>query len=255
LKDASIVDEFGSFGPGLKAAVIGASGGIGAAMVQRLQQHPDVASVAACSRHPDRHALATALSVALNLEDEASIAAAAETISGKEPDLDLVIVATGILHRDDALKPEKTWRTLDADAMARVFRINTIGPALVAKHFLPLLARERKSVFAALSARVGSIGDNHLGGWHAYRASKAALNMLIRNFAIELERRNPKAIAVGLHPGTTDTALSKPFQGGVAKGKLFSPDFVAERLFRVIDGLTTEDSGHVFAWDGERIPF
>lgn len=239
----------------MKVAVIGASGGIGAALVDQLQDHPNVASVAACRRNPDRHAGADTLPLSLDLEDEASIAAAAEVIGEKIFDLDLIIVATGVLHQDNALKPEKTWRAIDADAMERVFRINTIGPALVAKHFLPLLTRDRKSVFAALSARVGSIGDNQLGGWHAYRASKAALNMLIRNFAIELERRNPKAIAVGLHPGTTDTALSKPFQGHVPERKLFSPDFVADRLLTVIDGLTTEDSGHIFAWDGERIPF
>ena len=252
---ASIGDGFGSFSPGIKAAIIGASGGIGSALAKHLLDHPGVASIAACSRQPDHRVSAKTLALPLDLQDETSIAAAAETLRSQNADLDLVIVATGVLHQDDDLKPEKTWRALDGAAMEHVFRVNTIGPALVAKHFLPLLARDRKSVFAALSARVGSIGDNQLGGWHAYRASKAALNMLIRNFAIELERRNPKAIAVGLHPGTTDTGLSKPFQGGVAKGKLFSPDFVAERLFRVIDGLTTEDSGHVFAWDGERIPF
>lgn len=127
-------------------------------------------------------------------------------------------------------------------------------PALVAKHFLPLLARDRKSVFAALSARVGSISDNQLGGWHAYRASKAALNMLLRTFAIELARRNPRAVCVGLHPGTVDTGLSAPFQANVPEGKLFTPDFAAARLLEVVDRLKPDDSGHVFAWDGQLIP-
>ena len=163
-------------------------------------------------------------------------------------------MASGILHDDEALRPEKTWRALDGAALERVYRINAVGPALVAKHFLPLLARDRKSVFAALSARVGSISDNHLGGWHAYRASKAALNMLLRTFAIELARRNPRAICVGLHPGTVDTGLSAPFQANVPEGKLFTPDFAAARLLEVVDRLKPDDSGKVFAWDGQLIP-
>jgi NAD(P)-dependent dehydrogenase (short-subunit alcohol dehydrogenase family) len=123
----------------------------------------------------------------------------------------------------------------------------------LAKHLLPLLPAEGKSAFAALSARVGSIGDNHLGGWHAYRASKAALNMLLRNLAIELGRRKPEALCVGLHPGTVDTPLSAPFQGNVAEGKLFTPAFAAGRLLAVLEALRPEDSGQVFAWDGQRV--
>ena len=248
-------EDLSSFDPDMKTVVIGASGGIGAALTGHLRAHRRVAIVGAGSRRPDPIGKAKILPLSLDLEDEASIVTAAETIRQTTTDLDLVMVATGILHQRDVLKPEKTWRMIDAASMERVFRLNTIGPALVAKHFLPLLARDRKSVFAALSARVGSISDNQLGGWHAYRASKAGLNMLIRNFAIELARRNPKAIAIGLHPGTTDSALSKPFQSHVPKGKLFSPDFVADRLLSVIDGLTAEDNGYVFAWDGEKIPF
>ena len=196
-----------------------------------------------------------AIPIRLDLEDEDTMASAAETVAGAFSDVDMVLVATGLLHDGDGLQPEKTWRTLDAARFERVLRINTVGPALIAKHFLPLLARDRKSVFAALSARVGSISDNQIGGWHAYRASKAALNMLIRNFAIELGRRNKQAIAVGLHPGTTDTGLSRPFQAGVPEGKLFAPDFVAHRLLQVIDGLKPADSGQFFAWDGSRIAF
>ena len=244
-----------SFEGPLKTVVIGASGGIGAAFCHQLQDHPAVEGVAACSRRHDEQSGQKVINVRLDLEDEDTIIEAAEIVANAYYDLDLVIIATGILHNNDGLRPEKTWRTLDARNLERVFRINTIGPALIAKHFLPLLARNRKSVFAALSARVGRISDNQIGGWHAYRASKAALNMLIKNFAIELKRQNPQAIAVSLHPGTTDTALSKPFQANVAEGKLFSPDFVAHRLLRVIDGLKTANSGRLFAWNGDELAF
>lgn len=169
------------------------------------------------------------------------------------PEWHMVIVATGLLHDASGLQPEKTWRALEAGSLERSFRVNSIGPALVAKHCLPLLARDRKSVFAALSARVGSIEDNRLGGWHAYRASKAALNMLIRTLSIELAHRNPTAICVALHPGTVDTALSRPFQRGV--NTLFSPPRAATCLLEVMDDLTSEHSGQLFAWDGQRIPF
>ena len=160
-----------------------------------------------------------------------------------------------ILHDGAGLKPEKTWRHLDGAALGRAFQINATGPALAAKHFLPLLAEDSKSCFAALSARVGSTADNGFGGWYAYRASKAALNMLVKTLSIELARRNPAALCVTLHPGTVDTRLSAPFQRGVPDGKLFSPRFSAERLLGVLDGLSPEDSGGLFAWDGARIPF
>jgi NAD(P)-dependent dehydrogenase (short-subunit alcohol dehydrogenase family) len=139
--------------------------------------------------------------------------------------------------------------------METAFRLNTIGPALVAKHFLPLLAKDRKSVFAAISARVGSIEDNHLGGWYAYRASKAALNMVIKTLSIELARRNTNALCVGLHPGTVDTPLSTPFQSGVPEAKLFSAARSARHLLTVLDNLTPENSGCLYAWDGSQIPF
>ncbi len=168
--------------------------------------------------------------------------------------VDLVIVATGILHRA-SISPEKSMREMSANAMAEVFAINTIGPALVAKHFLPQLRRGSKSVFAALSARVGSIEDNRLGGWMSYRASKAALNMLIKTLSIEHGRRRPDSIIAGLHPGTVDTALSEPFQKNVPDGKLFTPAQSADYLLSVIDGLKASDTGGVFAWDGARIPY
>jgi NAD(P)-dependent dehydrogenase (short-subunit alcohol dehydrogenase family) len=153
------------------------------------------------------------------------------------------------------LQPEKTWRSLSAQSLALSFATNAIGPALIAKYFLELLATREKAVFAALSARVGSIEDNRLGGWHAYRASKAALNMLIRTCAIELARRNPQALCIALHPGTVDTALSRPFQARVPVEKLFAPRYAAQALLGVIDSLDGAQSGNAFAWDGRRIPF
>lgn len=167
----------------------------------------------------------------------------------------LVIVATGILHDGETVQPEKTWRALNATSLEKAFRINTVGPALVAKHFLPLLARRRKSAFAVLSARVGSISDNRLGGWYAYRSSKAALNMLVRTLDIELKRSNPDALCVALHPGTVDSRLSRPFQANVPEGKLFSPDVAARHLLSVLDGLAPEQSGKLFAWNGGEVPF
>ena len=139
--------------------------------------------------------------------------------------------------------------------MARVFAVNAIGPALVAKLFLPMLPRGRRGVFAVLSARVGSIGDNGLGGWHAYRASKTALNQLTKNAAVEFARKKAGVAAVVLHPGTCDTDLSKPFQRGVPEGKLFPVERGAKQLLDIIDGLTLDDNGAFIAWAGARIPW
>ncbi|WP_156841981.1 SDR family NAD(P)-dependent oxidoreductase [Novosphingobium aquimarinum] len=232
-----------------RAVVFGASGGVGGAFARQLAR--EGWDVHAGGRSELGYAAEGIEPFHFDYANEASIARAAEEI-GREP-LDLVFVATGILH-GEGFGPEKAWSMIDGAAMAQVLAVNTIGPALVAKHFLGLLHRERRSVFAALGARVGSIGDNRLGGWHSYRASKAALVMLVKDFAIELARRNPQAIAVTLHPGTVATALSAPFQGNVADDKLFTPEFSAERLRMVIDGLTQEDSGRHFAWDGALIP-
>lgn len=244
-----------SFGETLNVAVIGASGGIGGAFVDAMADCANVDRVFALSRSsagPDRGKI---IRQPLDLEDEGSIAEAAAVINQTVGTLHLTIVAAGVLHLGPDVQPEKTWRSLDGSAMEAVFRINTIGPALVAKHFLPLLTRDRKAVFAALSARIGSISDNQLGGWHAYRASKAALNMMLKTLSIELARRSPEALCVGLHPGTVDTALSKPFQSGVPAEKLFSAPDSAGHLLQVLDRLGPADTGQVFAWDGTRIPF
>ena len=185
--------------------------------------------------------------------DEASIAAAAAHVA-KGPPPTLVIVATGLLHAGD-YGPEKAVRDLDPDWLAKIYAVNAIGPALVAKHFLPIMPRATPAVFAALSARVGSITDNQLGGWHGYRASKAALNMLVRNLAIEERRRNNRAIVVALHPGTVDTALSRPFQGNIKPGRLFDPARAALQLLDVIGALKAADSGKLFDFEGKQIAF
>lgn len=234
--------------PASEAAVFGASGGIGRAVVEALEHEV----IHAGSRRGAGAWPARARPFAFTLEDEASIAAAATQMAAPE----LVLVASGVLQdAARAIAPEKTLRAIDGAAMAQVLAINTIGPALIAKHVLPRLPRDRRAVFAVLSARVGSIGDNRLGGWHSYRASKAALNMLVANFAIEMRRSHPQAIIVALHPGTVDSALSAPFQGGVSPEKLFSPATAAAHLLRVIDGLTPQDSGSFFAWNGEMLPW
>lgn len=225
-----------SFAADLRAVVVGASGGIGGAFVDRLRPRGEVIALTRAD---------------LDLTEPASITAAAAAIDGP---LDLVVVATGLLH-DAGGGPEKSLRDLDAARFARAFAVNATGPALVAQAFLPKLRTDRKTAFVALSARVGSIGDNRLGGWYGYRASKAALNQLLRTAAIEHARRAPLSVIAALHPGTVATRLSAPFQRGVAADRLFTPDVAAAALLDVIDRLTPAESGGFFAWDGTAIPF
>ncbi|RKF19360.1 SDR family NAD(P)-dependent oxidoreductase [Altericroceibacterium spongiae] len=228
------------------AVIIGASGGIGSALEATLTEEDtfDIVYGFARSRSGGQH---------IDLLDEASIAAAAKRVAGGPPPK-LVIIASGLLHTDKK-GPEKTFRDLNPEWLARVYAVNAIGPALVAKHFLPLMPKGERCVFAALSARVGSISDNRLGGWYGYRASKAALNMLLRNLAIEEQRKNSRSIIVGLHPGTVDTALSHPFQGNVPEGKLFDTDRAALQLLDVIEELKVPDSGKLFDHEGKEITF
>ncbi len=233
----------------MRALVVGSSGGIGAALVAQLSADPRVTHLTGWSRSQTQAVRPGMTVQQIDLRDEATIAAAAQDLG----EIDLAIVATGLLH-DGTLKPEKSWRALDAAAMLRAFEINTIGPALIAKHVLPLLPRDRRAVFAVLSARVGSIGDNRLGGWHSYRASKAALNQIIRCLSIELAAKRPLAICAGLHPGTVDTALSTPFQAHVAEGRLFTAAQSAAHLLRVVSELTPAQSGRVVDWAGVEVP-
>jgi NAD(P)-dependent dehydrogenase (short-subunit alcohol dehydrogenase family) len=223
--------------------VIGASGAVGGALLERLRNDDGFAHVVGFSR---------AGIPSLDLASETSIASAARHVSRFGTPVRVIIDATGFLHGDGVM-PEKTWRQLDAAHLAKAFAINAIGPALLIKHLLPLLPRTGKAAFATLSARVGSIGDNHLGGWYGYRASKAALNQLVRTAAIELKRRHPEAVCVALHPGTVDSRLSAPFgKGGLA---VRSPAEAAGLLLEVIGRMLPADSGGFFDYRGERLPW
>ena len=225
------------------AIVVGASGGIGRALHARLSAQSRFHAVLGLGRR---------CAPPVDLTDEASIAAAARHVGAIGADLRLMIDASGILQ-GDGLAPEKSWRDLDAAQMARAFAINAIGPALLMKHFMPLLPRQGRSVFATLSARVGSIGDNRLGGWYSYRASKAALNQFVRTAAIELGRRQPAALCVALHPGTVATSLSAPFvKAGL---DVQTPEQAAERLLDTIERLPPGSSGGFFDHRGEPVPW
>jgi NAD(P)-dependent dehydrogenase (short-subunit alcohol dehydrogenase family) len=241
------------------ALIVGASGGVGAALLSTITSRGLAGRVSAWSRPPlaGRAPLLAGVDwSAVDLRDEKSIADAALRLG----EVDLVVVATGILHAaatgasHRSMHPEKTWRAIDPEMMTESFIVNTIGPALVAKHVLPLFPPDRRAVFAALSARVGSIGDNRLGGWYSYRASKAALNQIIRTLSIELAAKHPLAICVGLHPGTVATGLSQPFRGNVPAGRLTAPDEAAAKLLDVISGLSPGDTGSVFDTQGMRVP-
>ncbi|WP_027236341.1 SDR family NAD(P)-dependent oxidoreductase [Leisingera caerulea] len=231
--------------------VSGGSGAIGSAFVDELVRKYPHARIHSLSRSPDTRVPEGVQWLQVDYLDEDSLHAAAEQVA-KEGAVDLMIVAGGILHQGDMM-PEKSLRDLSAEKLLALFSANTVAPALTAKHFLPLLPRDRRGVFAALSARVGSISDNHLGGWYSYRASKAALNMFIRTAAIEIRRRNPQAIAAGLHPGTVESGLSQPFLRNVAPDKRFPPQYAVSRMMDVIATLTPADSGQCYAWDGSLI--
>lgn len=242
-------------GQGSLAVVIGASGGVGAALFDGLQagQLPcDVGAQAVTQVL----ALSRRSQPALDLLDEPSISQAAQWVRAQSQDagrpVRLVIDATGWLH-GDGWSPEKALRQVDAAHMAHAFAVNAIGPALLMKHFLPLLPREGRAVFATLSAKVGSIGDNRLGGWHSYRAAKAALNQLVRTAAIELARTHPHAVCVAVHPGTVDTPLSAPFsRSGLT---VRPPAEAASRLLAVLAGLAPERSGHFIDHTGADLPW
>ncbi len=243
------------------ALVAGASRGIGLAFVRHLAAAGPARRIWAGCRDPQSAGELTALAaqcdtvrlLPLDVTDEPGLAAAAETIRAEGEPLDLVINCAGLLHRPGGPQPERRLSEVRADWLLETFAVNGTGPLLLAKHVETLLPRRERAVFASLSARVGSIGDNRLGGWYAYRGAKAAQNMFLKTLSIELARRAPGTICVVLHPGTTDTELSRPFQGGVPEGRLFSAARAADQLLRVIDGLTPADTGRFYAWNGERI--
>jgi NAD(P)-dependent dehydrogenase (short-subunit alcohol dehydrogenase family) len=228
-----------SLGEGYRALVIGASGALGAAFCELLNEDPRCSVVRELGRNS---------APGLDLEKPDSIARAAAELAEEAP-YQLILLAAGLLHRED-IKPEKSYTSIEADALQAIFQVNTLGPALVLRHFLPLL--DPRGAMAVLSAKVGSIGDNRLGGWYAYRASKAALNMLIKTAGIELARTRPQTRLLTLHPGTVISGLSQPFKGASAARPA---SLAARELLSLIDRLAPADSGNFFAYNGERLPW
>lgn len=229
----------------LNIAIFGSSGAIGKALCVEYANKENIENVFAFSRKGDTLNQKNINSHTVDYLDEESLKRTSLSINCK---LDIIIVAIGQLDN-----PEKSIKELSEKKFIDMFKANTIPTALIAKYFLPLLYRDRTTKFASLSARVGSIEDNHLGGWYSYRASKSALNMILKGLSIEQKRLNPNSIVFGLHPGTVDSKLSKPFQ---KNGKeYFSPKFSAKKLVNVIDKKTTDDDGKIFAWDNAIIPY
>lgn len=253
-----------SFARPVRAVVVGANRGIGLALTSQLARSPDVETVVAAARHPGNSEELSAMiaspagkvsGVSMDVADEKSVRAAVVVIGESLAGLDLVVNCAGLLHDGRGLVPERKLAQVEPANIERLFRVHAIGPLLLAKHMQSLFPRHGRVVFASLSARVGSIADNQLGGWYAYRMSKAAHNMAIKNLSIELARRSSGIICVALHPGTVETDLSKPFRDGVRKEKLFSPARAARQLLRVINSRTTKQNGGFFAWDGSDIPW
>jgi NAD(P)-dependent dehydrogenase (short-subunit alcohol dehydrogenase family) len=243
--------------------ILGASQGIGLGFVTKLLNNPQVNQIYATYRTatPESNLISLAQEypdkltyLPLDITEENQIANVVKNITSQVNKLHLVINCIGILHEEN-LQPEKSLKHINSDNLLRYFQVNSIASVLLAKHLTPLFKHQEPSVFAAISAKVGSIADNRLGGWYGYRASKSALNMLMRNVAIEYGRVSPKTIVVTLHPGTTDTRLSSPFQRNVPPEKLFSVERCVNQLLTVIENLTIEDSGKFFAWDGSPLPF
>lgn len=240
----------------------GASRGIGLEFARQLASRDDVERVIATCRDPASSGSLRELGanealrvLELDVEDEASIERAASETAEIAASLNLLINVSGLLHSPDGVAPERRLDQLRPEALQRSFAVNAIGPALVVKHFRPLLEKAEQPVVANLSARVGSIADNRLGGWYGYRASKAAQNQLTRCMAIELGRGRRPVTVIALHPGTVDTDLSRPFQRNVPPEKLFSRERAVRQLLDIVEGVTLEQSGRFFAWDGSEIPW
>ena len=233
-------------------AIIGSSGAIGNSICEVLLNEYPVKKLYKFSRKIQSKDTDKIKNIVIDIEDENSIKESLKDIP-KDVKFDLIFVATGLLHDENEIFPEKSIKDINTDMFQKVILVNAIGPALIGKYFIPLMKKDIKSVFAFLSAKVGSISDNKIGGWYSYRASKAALNQIIKNFSIEIRRNNNNAIFVGLQPGTVKSFLSKPFQKNVNSQTLFTPNYSAKKLLKLIDSLDHEDSGKLFSWNGEEI--
>ncbi len=245
------------------ALIVGASQGIGLGFVKALLGQNNIERVFATYRSQATAGELFTLQqqygdrlkcLQVDITQESQIAAGVKQIQASVKELHLAIYCVGVLH-EGKLTPEKSLRQIDAGNLIYSFQVNSIGAVLLAKHLMPLFKKTQPSIFASISAKVGSIGDNRLGGWYGYRASKAALNMFLKTTAIEYSRRCPKTIVVALHPGTTDTRLSQPFQKNVPPGKLFPVEHTVNLLSEVISGLEQKDSGEFFSWDGSQLPW
>ena len=230
-----------------KIAIFGASGSIGQALCAHYQKQSDVYAFTRNDFDIDESGL---VKILLDDFNEDSVFQAANKFDNDF--FDKIIVSIGILHNEDFM-PEKRIEEISSDQFLEIIRINTLVPTLIARSFYKKLKKNDKSILAFLSARVGSITDNRSGGWYSYRASKAALNMVIKNLSIELRRYNKELVVIGLHPGTVDSRLSQPFQKNLEDSKIFSADFSVLKLSSVIDSLDIDDSGKCIAWDGEDI--
>ena len=222
------------------AVIVGGTGAIGQAIADQLNK----------IGFSDTIKIGTKTSPSIDFNDENSILESVEYIKKKNKPISIFFDATGILHLNDSM-PEKTLKNIEFEFTKQNFLINAIGPALLIKHFVPLLDKEEKSIFASLSAKVGSISDNGYGGWYSYRASKAALNQLIKTASIEMKVKNKKAIIVALHPGTVKSNLSKPFQK--TNLKIQNPEESAKHLVKIINSIDQSQTGKFFNWDGSEI--
>ena len=251
----------------LNVLIVGANRGIGLGFVKQLLQSQSSDTLFTLNRLYATYRSADSavellkiqkqqclVCLPMDITDESSISFAITQIARQTKKIHLVIYCVGILHDGD-FQPEKSLRQISSENLIRYFQVNSIGAVLLAKHLMPLLRHKENSLFAAISAKVGSIGDNRLGGWYGYRASKTALNMFLKTISIEYSRRCPKTIVVALHPGTTDTKLSQPFQANVPPGKLFAVSKTVNQLLEVMKNLELKDSGEFFSWDGSPLPW
>ncbi len=240
------------------ALIVGGGQGIGLGFVRQLLAQTDTGQVYATYRRLESATELLAIDdprlhcLQMDITDESQIAAVIQAIQAQTKTLDYAINSAGVLHEGE-MQPEKSLRHINSEQLLRYFQVNSIGAMLLFKQVQPLLKHDARSILATISAKVGSIGDNQIGGWYGYRASKTALNMFIRTTAIEYKRTCPNTILVALHPGTTATRLSQPFQRNVPPEKLFSVDRTVSQLFTVMDGLAPTDSGEFFSWDGSKI--
>ncbi|ELS00888.1 dehydrogenase of unknown specificity [Xenococcus sp. PCC 7305] len=243
--------------------IIGANQGIGLGFVRQILSDSQVAKIYATYRNSETATELLSLAadhpnkltcLEIDITNESSITQGIEAISAEIKKIHLVIYCVGMLHRGE-LQPEKSLRQINSENLLSYFQVNSIGAVLLAKHLMKLLRHKEGSIFASISAKVGSIGDNRLGGWYGYRASKAALNMFLKTISIEYSRRCPKTIVVALHPGTTATRLSQPFQKNVPPEKLFPVEKTVNLLLEVMSNLKLADSGEFFSWDGSKLPW